>query len=173
MRESANTQRFLDVEELASQGVTLAGFVDPVSMPRLLEVIASKPSSIAYRITFSRDVSGRAAMSGRAEGVLSLVCQRCLENFEWKFDTRFESSVVGHEREESRGSDAVVCSDGRIELNSVVEDELLLALPTAPVHAFGTCQAPPIRTGGDPSPSPSTSQFAALRELRSQIGVSD
>ena len=170
MRESASTRRFLDVEELASRWVILAGFVDPESMPRLLEVVTSRPSPIAYRIAFARDASGRPRMSGRAEGVLPLVCQRCLENFEWKFDSRFESLVVGHEREESRGLDAVVCSGGRIELESVIEDELLLALPNAPVHTFGTCEAPPIRTGGDRSPSRSTSPFAALRELRSQQG---
>lgn len=170
MRESASTRRFLDVEALASQGVILAGFVAPVSMPRLLQVVTSKPSAIAYRIVFSRDASGRPRMSGRVEGALPLVCQRCLENFEWKFDTRFESLVVGHEGEESREPDAVVCSGGRIELEPVIEDELLLALPNAPVHAFGTCEAPPIRTTGERSPSRSTSPFAALRELRSQHG---
>ena len=109
-------------------------------------------------------------MSGRVEGVLTLVCQRCLENFEWKFDTRFESLVVGHEQEESRGLDAVVCSGGRIELEPVIEDELLLALPNAPVHALGTCEAPPIRTAGERPPSRSTSPFSALGELRSQLG---
>ena len=170
MRKSASTRRFLDVEELASQGVTLAGFADPVSMPRLLEVVTSKPSPIAYRIAFSRDASGRPRMCGRAEGVLPLVCQRCLENFEWKFDTRFESVVVGHEREGSRGLDAVVCPGGRIELASVIEDELLLALPNAPVHALGTCEVPSVRTTGERSPSRSTSPFAALRELRSRHG---
>ena len=105
-------------------------------------------------------------MSGRAQGVLPLVCQRCLENFEWRLDTRFESLVVGHEREESKGLNAVVCSGGRFVLEPVIEDELLLALPNAPVHTFGTCQAPPIRTAGERTPSPSTSPFAALRELR-------
>ena len=108
-------------------------------------------------------------MNGRVEGVLPLVCQRCLDHLEWKFDTRFECLVVGHEREKSRGLDAVVCSGGRIELEPVIEDELLLALPNAPVHTFGTCEAPQIRVAGERSPSRSTSPFSALGEMRLQL----
>ena len=109
-------------------------------------------------------------MSGRAEGALPLVCQRCLDRFEWAFDTRFEFAVVGHEHEESGGLEVVTCSGGRLDLASVIEDELLLTMPNAPVHSFGMCEAPPIRIVREQPPSPSTSPFAALRELRSRRG---
>ena len=170
MRESASTRRFLDVEELASRRARLAGLVDPESMPRLLEVIASTPGAIAYRIEFTRDASGRPRMIGRVEGMLPLICQRCLEELDWRFDTRFESLVVASEHEEARGLDAVVCFDGRLELEPMIEDELLLALPSAPVHAYGSCEPPPIRDTGEQPPLRRTNPFSALHAWRSHHG---
>ena len=170
MRKSASTRRFLDVEELASQRAVLAGFVDPASMPRLLEVVTATPDAIAYRIEFARDASGRPRMIGSVEGTLPLVCQRCLEKLDWHFDTRFEFLVIGNEREETNGRDAVVCSGGRTELGPMLEDELLLALSNAPVHAYGTCEAPAIRTAGGQPAQRRSNPFSALHALRSDHG---
>ena len=165
MCESASTRRFLEVEELASRRAILSGVVDPVSMPRLLEVVTPAPGAIAYRIEFTRDASGRPRMAGRVEGMLPLICQRCLQELDWDFDARFESLVVGSEREDTNGQDALVCSGGRLELEPVIEDELLLALPNAPVHPYGSCEAPPVRAAGRESASPRSSPFSALRAL--------
>lgn len=170
MRESASIRRNMDVEALASQRAILAGEVDPASMPRLLEVVTSKPSAIAYRIEITWDGSGRPKMIGRVEGMLPLICQRCLEKFDWCFDARFESLVIDDEQEETGGPDGVVCSGGRIELGPIVEDELLLALPNAPVHPHGTCAAPPIRTAREQPPSRRSNPFSALQALRPNHG---
>jgi uncharacterized protein len=166
MREPASIRRLLDVEELASQRAILAGVVDPASMPRLLEIVTTRPSAIAYHIEFARDVSRRPKLIGHVEGILPLICQRCLERLDWFFDRRFESVVIGNEQEETGGLDAVVCSGGRIELEPIVEDELLLALPNAPVHPRGSCEAPPIRGAREQPRSRHSNPFSALRELR-------
>ena len=170
MRESAGARRFLDVEELVSRQASLAGSVDPVSMPRLLEVVAGTPGAIAYRIEFARDAAGRARVSGRVEGMLPLICQRCLEGLDWRFDTRFESLVVTGGHEEAGGPDAVACFDGRLELETMIEDELLLALPNSPVHAYGTCEPPPVRDTGEQPPLRRTNPFSALHAWRPHHG---
>lgn len=169
---SASTRRFLDVEELASARAVLAGRLESGSMPRLLEVVAAAPGSIAYRIEFARDASGRPGMTGRVEATLPLVCQRCLDGLDLRLDARFESLVLGNDRGEADGrDDVVVCPNGRLVLESVVEDELLLALPDAPVHAHGSCEAPRVRDPDGRLPSPrSTNPFSALHALRSRHG---
>ena len=68
------------------------------------------------------------------------------------------------------GQDVVICPGGRLELESVIEDELLLALPNAPVHAHGSCEAPPVRNADAQLPSPRFSPFSALDALRSRHG---
>ena len=170
MRESASTRRFLEVAEFASRRAVLDGFVDPVSMPRLLQVVTTRPDAIAYRIEFARDASGRPWMIGHVEGMLPLTCQRCLDRLDWYFETRFESIVVSDEKEETNGRDAVVCPGGWVELEPMIEDELLLALPSAPVHPHGSCEAPPVRAAGVQPPSRRSNPFSVLSALRTRPG---
>ena len=166
----ASIRQFLDVEDLATRGVVLTGAIEPASMPRLLEVAAKPPAPIAYRIAFTRDVVGRPRVAGRVEGMLPLVCQRCLDDLDWRLDVRFESLVVGDEYEDTDGGDAVICPGNRIALEPMIEDELLLALPGAPVHADGSCEAPPVRIADEALPVRPSNPFSVLRTLHSDRG---
>lgn len=170
MQEPASTRRLLDAEELASRRAILTGVVEPESMPRLVEVVTTTPGPIAYRIEFKWDASRRPKMIGHVEGMLPLICQRCLERLDWLVDTRFESLVIDSEQEVTGGLDAVVCSSRRIELELIIEDELLLALPNAPVHPLGSCEAPPIRAAREQPPSRRSNPFSALHALRPHHG---
>ena len=165
---SASARRLLDVEELASQRAVIAGFVEATSMPRLLDVVSRMPRAIAYRIEFTRDTSGRPKMIGRVDGMLPLVCQRCLDSLDWWFDMKFESLVVADDQEGGNGRDTVICPSGRIALEPMIEDELLLAMPNAPVHPHGACEAPPIRAASRGSSSSEPHPFSALSALRSR-----
>ena len=172
--QSASPRQRLDVEELASRRAVLTGFVGAESMPRLLEVVSGTPPAIAYRIEFARDTSRRAKIVGRAGATLPLVCQRCLGALEWRLETKFELVVVGDGHDGTHTEEAVVCPGGRIALEPMIEDELLLVVPHAPVHPHGSCEAPPVRNpnGGAPpaarDPFSPASPFRALRTLRSR-----
>ena len=168
--QSASARRYLDAEELASRRAVVTGFVEIESMPRLLELVAGTPSAIAYRIDFTRDASGRPRIVGRVEGVLPFTCQRCLDGLDWRIDTEFESMLVGDEREGAHGEEVVVCPDGRLALAPMIEDEVLLAVPSAPVHADGTCEAPVVPPAGGQMPSTRPHPFAALESIRSRPG---
>lgn len=163
---SASARRLLNVEELASQRAVIAGFVEAKSMSRLLDIVSKTPPAIAYRIEFTRDTSRRPKMIGRVDGMLPLVCQRCLDSLDWWFDMKFESLVVSDDQEEANGRDVVVYPGGRIALELMIEDELLLAMPNAPVHPHGACEAPPIRVANGHSSSSEPHPFSALRGLR-------
>ena len=139
-------------------------------MPRLLELVAGTPSAIAYRIAFTREASGRPRVAGRMEGVLPLTCQRCLGSLDWRFDTEFECLLVGDEREDAHGEEAVICPNGRLVLAPMIEDEVLLAVPSAPVHPHGTCEAPAVPVAGGEMSSTRSHPFAALQSLRSRPG---
>ena len=168
--QSASTRRYLDAEELASRRAVVTGFVEIESMPRLFELVTGTPSAIAYRIEFTREASGRPRIVGRMEGMLPLTCQRCLDSLDWRLDTEFESLLVGDEREEAHGKEVVVCPDGRLALVPMIEDEVLLAVPSAPVHAHGTCAAPEVPVAGGQMPPTRSHPFAALQSMRSRPG---
>ena len=165
----ASTRRLLDVEDLATRGAVLTGSIEPGSMPRLLEVVAEPPAPdrIPHRV-HARRGGGARGWPGAWKARLPLVCQRCLDGLGWRFEVRFESLVIGDEHTEGTDEwDAVVCPEGRIALAPVIEDELLLALPGAPVHAHGSCEAPPFRAGNEALPAQPANPFSALRTLHS------
>ncbi|MCY4286449.1 MAG: YceD family protein [Thiotrichales bacterium] len=155
----------MDVEELASRRAILDGVVEAESLPRLLEVVATRPDAVAYRIEFTRDASGRTRMSGHVKGVLTFVCQRCLGRLDWPLDAKFESVVVGNAQEDTGGVDAVTSFGGRIDPDLLIEEEILLALPNAPVHPRGSCDAPSFHGACERPPSRHSSPFSALRTL--------
>ncbi len=134
-------------------------------MPRLLGVVATRPDAVAYRIEFGRDASGRPKMCGHVKGALTFVCQRCLDRLDWPLDARFESVVVESAQEDTGGMDAVTSPGGRIDPELVIEEEILLALPNAPVHPRGSCAAPSVHGACGRPPSRRSSPFSALRTL--------
>ena len=62
-------------------------------------------------------------------------------------------------------TELVVTRGGRISLAELVEEELLLALPLAPMHGEGQgCSVKPAAESG-PASEPKQRPFAGLREL--------
>ena len=167
---SSRTRRLLDAEELVSRQAVVSGFVEATGMTRLLEIAAAPPREIAYHIEFATDASGRPRMTGQVDGTIRLVCQRCLDEFDSCISTRIDAAIVGEEHEEVHERDVVVGTDGKVMLETVIEDELLLALPNAPIHPYGSCDAPPIHDTGEPWPAERSSPFAALAVLREGQG---
>ena len=135
-------------------------------MKRLLQIATVPPHAIAYRIEFARDASGRPRMRGRVDGAMRVMCQRCLDEFDWRVDTVIDAVIAGDEGEVPDGPDVVVGADGRIMLEAVIEDELLLDMPNAPVHPFGSCDPPTVRGAGAPHPAAPANPFAVLEALR-------
>ena len=167
--QSTCTRRLLDVEELATRQAVLTGFVEAATMKRLLQIATVLPPGIAYRIEFAWDASERPRMRGRVDGTVRVMCQRCLDELDWRVDAAIDAVIVCDESETAVGQDAVVRTDGGIMLEAVIEDELLLELPSAPVHPPGSCEAPSLRSAGEtgePSPPARANPFAVLEALR-------
>ena len=70
------------------------------------------------------------------------MCQRCLGRLDWPVDQATEVLLAGDERELAALDDAsegeVILADGPLDPAELVEDELVLTLPFAPLHE-GPC----------------------------------
>ena len=146
----ASLIRYVDPWRDAARGSSYAGYLPTDLLPRL-SAIASLRVPVDVNISFHQRLG--AAKRGAIEielevcSRLDMMCQRCLEPLSIESALKCSVWVVRDEaaarllESEARG-DAIVSPPGeRLVLATVVEDELLLALPFAPSHALGECRS--------------------------------
>jgi uncharacterized protein len=135
----------LDAFRLAREHGVVEGSVDAHGLSRVADVLADGPADVAWRIEGSADAAGRPALAIEIAGSVPLICQRCLDDFDWPVAQRTEVLLAHDERElallDADSSAEVVLAGAPVAALTLVEDELLLALPFSPRHPEGACGA--------------------------------
>jgi uncharacterized protein len=158
--------KYIDTRRLAELHGTLSGTVAPARFHRIgAPFIATKPVAVEMRIR-SEDESD-LRLSGRIKTEIKATCQRCLGEvdvaIEKIFDLRLVDTTDPVETAFGTGDDMLTVSQGRIDIEQFVEDEMMLDCPMIPVHDNPECGAAPnvkdIDEGGRRKP------FARLAEL--------
>jgi uncharacterized protein len=124
--------------ELARDGGSLEGTFDVADLERLADRVAEGSSQVSWRIAGTRDEAGRPALEIAIEGEVPVTCQRCLSDFAYPVDHRTLAVLARSESEADALDEAsdheVVVADRPLDPAQLVEDELLLTLPFAPMH---------------------------------------
>ncbi|MEO7242838.1 MAG: DUF177 domain-containing protein [Variovorax sp.] len=164
--------RRLDVAAFAKAAATLEAEQPLTGFPRLMrEQAVDAPSSSHAQTTLSQPPPALPSVGWRATGELrggdsgsgvpwlrlqarvtmSVVCQRCLAPMACPVDVdrwfRFVVDEATAEAEDEDAQEDVLVLSRQFDLPSLVEDELLLALPPVPRHAH--CPAPPALSAHD------------------------
>ncbi|WP_295880765.1 YceD family protein [uncultured Thiohalocapsa sp.] len=165
----------VDPRRLAELQRELAGTLPLSRLPRLAQLVLSDPTAepgcAAYRLAFRRDASGRDLVQGEVTATLRLRCERCNGVLELPVASTFTLAVVDGLDEAARlpeDYEPLLPEEATLDPATLVEDELLLAVPTVPRHPVGACSAPAYtEPEGDASPaSGEPSPFAALEGLK-------
>jgi len=121
---------------------------------------------------FGRDSDQRVIIDLEVEASLPLVCQASLEVYEEAVKRRSLLAVTAQDSEQDSlpgNYEAVRTEHGRLAIAAMVEDELLLGLPTFPRRP-GLRQVVYTSDGGAPDAdekeaAPGNNPFAALQDL--------
>ncbi len=128
-----------DLEALGERGAVLDGELRVAELTRLTASLhADCDATVKVTVRFGCAVDGRATMQLAFAATLPLTCQRCLEPVEQVVDETVEWIVVGTEAEAARvadGLEPLVLTDDRLQVATLVEDELIVSLPMAARHA--------------------------------------
>jgi uncharacterized protein len=156
--------------EMAARQATCSGHLTTAELPRLAALLAAEePATIAVSARFATADAGVAQLTMHVEGRLRLTCQRCLEPVDWTGRLSAVLTVVAEETDAERledSFDCVVLDAGFLQLSQVAEDELLAAIPLAPVHAGSErCKAPGGAEPEDFDAGGKSRPFAGLAEL--------
>ena len=180
----ADLPNHLDPWRAVKNGLSLTGEVALSQLPRLASVVLGgrdgSEARVSYELRFERDRDGRALVNGRVQSCLRLPCQRCLGEVGIAIDAPLRLGLINHDQvagELPDDLDPLVITDERLDLLALIEDELLLAIPTVPRHDAGFCQPPEQAETGATSASPGNSlgpsreaphPFAVLAGVRCQ-----
>lgn len=166
--------RTIDLGEFARVGGTLSGTVEPGRLPRLRELLAGDEGSIAWTLSGDRrprpEGGSDRFLRLHLDGKVQVECTRCLQPVEatLREERLFRLAATESQAQrldaESDEFDALV-DDANFDVQELIEDESILALPIAPRHA--EC-ALPVESGPAPEEEapPRPNPFAVLRALK-------
>jgi len=148
------------------------GTLPIASLKRLCEALAGSEGEVSFELHFGRDELDTSYIHVRAQASLELTCQRTLDPFMLPVVVDTRLGLIRSEREEAGlppdCEPLLVAENGRLDPSSVIEDELLLALPLVPVNPDSSL--PDEVTGSHPADAAEVEQkenpFAILRELK-------
>lgn len=159
-----------DPWQLCAKDRSFKGEIPLKALGRLTPLLASDAGAAAFVLAFGRDQKGRPLVEGRVAAALSLVCQRCLGTMPLAVAQEFRLRLVAGLDEAMAlpdELDPLVVEDGQLNLRDIIEDELILAVPTTPRHRIAEC---PVRVEtGAPLPGAAPERenpFAVLTALK-------
>jgi len=161
----------VDCLDLASEAAVFERRYELGELPRLKDLLSDARGSVLARFAFTKLATGGPGAAVTVRATPLLVCQRCMQDFELPVhggsEVRFadgdESDAADSEREFVR------MDHGLVSLRELAEEELLLALPIAPVCTTPmTCGKAPSYAAGVDTPDAADDlrrPFSALRDL--------
>jgi uncharacterized protein len=110
---------------------------------RLAEILAARAvsedsaSSIGVDLHFENGAEGYPRVGIQLAGQIELECQRCLRPFGFAIDLESRLTILRSDDQSTEIADpfdAVVMTPEGLDMLTVIEDEILSALPIAPIH---------------------------------------
>ena len=123
---------------------SLEGNLSVASMSRLHDSLASDAGKVEFRLTGYLNEEGAPCMRCQVSGALKMICQRCLEpmSYALKVDSVLllttDETLLQNDDPEAPD---VIMAQQDLPVADLVEEEILLVLPMAPLHAAGECKA--------------------------------
>jgi len=164
--------RQIDPSKFAQQGICLKGNVEISSLSRLVEVLEDSEGEVAIDLKFAIDEQKARTLRGTVDTHAKVICQRCLDTVVLDLHCELSLAVVRDEDEAKQLPSYLepwIADEGMVDLYSVIEEELLLALPLAAYHDTA-CVEPSLFSSGEGEVETGTvsaeNPFQALKQLK-------
>ncbi|MEP5765523.1 MAG: YceD family protein [Halieaceae bacterium] len=133
----------LDVRKAAAREATVSGLVPLSELARLQGVLASNQGNAEAHCAFSRDEEHRYIVTVSVTAAVEVRCQRCLESMPLKVESENQLAIVGDDdqaRQLPARYEPWLVEEEQGNLWSLVEDELILAVPIVSYHDTDACK---------------------------------
>lgn len=169
---------YVDTRKIFLQRGAVAGKIALHRMGRFSELLANHAGFVSVDLEFFKDESGRHRISGRLHAEVAVVCQRCLEPLDIVLDDDIKLAVLKDESQVASLDaefDPWICSDTKLEISSLVEEQLILCLPIVSLHDTAHCNgiSAYLRTTSNYEQDPAlgtVNPFEVLKSLKGHEG---
>ena len=134
----------IDPFRLAEARRLLKGEIPLSQMKRLLPLLASDTGAVQVSLEFGIDSMDVVNLVGEIQADLALICQRCLEPMAWPLQLNLALAFIRPDEDEAGipgPYEPYVVETLPIRLTDMIEDEIILALPSIPRHEMTECSA--------------------------------
>jgi uncharacterized protein len=143
LMSAAKLSQYIDLVCLARAKASLVGCVPLAHLARLKDLLASEEGQVELRVEFESDLQHRMTAKGSLATDVTVVCQRCLQPMPLMLASTFCLCVVLDEEQAEQLPDTyepwIVPEQKRADLYAMVEEELLLSLPSIVTHPEQDC----------------------------------
>ncbi len=160
----------IDPLRLAQNGLKITGELSIVNMPRLLQSLQSDEGKVSVDVAFDVDEINTPYMRGDFTTTVSMNCERCMAPMVVNLKVNCLLAMVTSEQKIAGLAEQyepwLLESSDDVLLSSVVEDELILALPLVPRHSKACLPAERWSAGEALIAEGKVSPFAILSTLK-------
>ena len=171
----AQIPAYVDVRKVFDQQAEFYGLVSLERLPRFTDCLATETGEVRAKLRFSVTDTGRRVILGEISVTAEVACQRCLEPVSIELADEIELAVLDDESQleslEERW-DPWIVSDPKIQLASLVEEQLMLCLPLVSYHPDPNCvdalgyEQPDLDIEADTEGEGRENPFAVLKTLK-------
>ena len=159
----AGTEWLIDVRRFINRGERIEGQLSGMQLPRLRRESTKPLTPVTVQVVTAKSPRGRPGMRVTLHGTIRMICQRCLKSMDVALAAKAAVEWVATQAELDVADaddhwDAMLMQEN-FDLLPFLEDELLLAVPFAPLHA--DCEAAGRSEAGE-----KFSPFAVLAGLK-------
>ena len=157
----------IDSLSFAREARILEGELPVAGFERIQDGLTENVGVIRYRIEGGLGERSRPQLHLQLDGVLSLCCQRCLEGVGFQLQVANVLEFIDNEDELTQeeledDSKDFLPAQSEVDVVALIEDEIILGLPSAPRHE--SCALPSAaQEDGVVSP------FAVLKSLKPKV----
>ena len=131
---------------MSETGAELEGYIPLARLTRFRDAVMAIPEGglCHVRLAFRADSQRRRIVRGELEVDVELECQRCMSGMNATLSSNFELGLVSSDekaRQLPSELEPFITDGDTVDLWTMVEDELLLALPAYPLHERDDCPA--------------------------------
>ncbi len=132
---------FIDSVDFARNGKELRGEIPVSELSRLSDMLAESGGALTYIVRGYQE-GDCDMLEVTLRGACTLTCQRCLGKLSYPVDMVSRLRLLPAERlDEVEDDDEIdgIKATSQLDVLALIEDELLLGLPFAPMHPEGEC----------------------------------